>query len=365
VLLVGRCTKEGAMTTNDGATVVGGVDCHAQVHHAVALDETGRRLGDRGFPATGAGYADLLRWLRGFGTVAVVGVESTGSYGAALTRFLLQAEVRVVEVNQPHPHLRRRRGKTDAVDAEAAARKVLSGEATAIPKEMNGAVEAIRQVRLARRSGVSARTSALCQLGDLIVTAPAVLRARLTRKSLRGQASICVRLRPNRRDLTDPVQAAKLALRTLARRIAALDAEIAQLDEHLEQLVRAVAPRTIALLGIGPHHAGQLLVTAGQNITRLHSEAAFAHLCGVDPIPASSGKTTRHRLNPGGDRDANSALHMIAVVRLRYCARTQKYVERRIAEGRSKREILRCLKRYIAREVYRTLCADLASVTAA
>jgi transposase len=362
---VGPLLKDGAMTTSDGATVVGGVDCHSQVHHAVALDETGRRLGDGGFPATGAGYADLLGWLRGFGTVTVVGVESTGSYGAALTRFLLQAGVRVVEVNQPHAHLRRRRGKTDAVDAEAAARKVLSGEATAIPKEMSGAVEAIRQLRIARRSAVSARSIALCQLGDLIVTAPDALRARLTRKTLPGQAAICARFRPDRRRLSDPMQAAKFALRTLARRIAALDAEIAQVDEHLEQLVRAVAPRTIALLGIGPQHAGQLLVTAGQNITRLHSEAAFAHLCGVDPIPASSGKTSRHRLNPGGDRQANSALHRIAIVRLRYCERTQKYAKRRTAEGRSKREILRCLKRYIAREVYRTLRADLAPPTAA
>jgi transposase len=353
------------MTTSDGAMVVGGVDCHARVHHAVALDQTGRRLGDRAFPATSAGYADLLGWLRGFGAVAVVGVESTGSYGAALTRFLLQTGVRVVEVNQPHAHLRRRRGKTDAVDAEAAARKVLSGEATAIPKDMSGAVEAIRQVRLARRSAVSARSIALCQLGDLIVTAPAALRARLSRKTLRGQAGICAHLRPNQRELTDPVQAAKLALRTLARRIEALDAEIARLDEHLEHLVPSVAPRTVALLGIGPHHAGQLLVTAGQNITRLHSEAAFAHLCGVDPIPASSGKTTRHRLNHGGDRDANSALHMIAIVRLRYCERTKAYAARRTAEGRSKREIIRCLKRYLAREVYRTLRADLASSAAA
>jgi transposase len=353
------------MTTSDGAMVVGGVDCHARVHHAVALDPTGRRLGDRAFPATSAGYADLLGWLRGFGAVAVVGVESTGSYGAALTRFLLQTGVRVVEVNQPHAHLRRRRGKTDAVDAEAAARKVLSGEATAIPKDMSGAVEAIRQVRLARRSAVSARSIALCQLGDLIVTAPAALRARLSRKTLRGQAGICAHLRPNQRELTDPVQAAKLALRTLARRIEALDAEIARLDEHLEHLVPSVAPRTVALLGIGPHHAGQLLVTAGQNITRLHSEAAFAHLCGVDPIPASSGKTTRHRLNHGGDRDANSALHMIAIVRLRYCERTKAYAARRTAEGRSKREIIRCLKRYLAREVYRTLRADLASSAAA
>ena len=348
------------MTTCDERTVVGGVDCHSQVHHAAAIDGTGGRLGERAFPATQPGYEQLLVWLRGYGPVTTVGVESTGSYGAGLTRYLLQAGVRVVEINQPHAHLRQRRGKTDAIDAEAAARKVLSGEATSVPKETTGAVEAIRQLRLTRRSAVKARAGALRQLGDLIVTAPAKLRERLSRKTLPGQAAICARFRPDRQRLADPVQAAKLALRTLARRIAALDAEIAQLDAHLEQLVRATAPRTIALLGIGPQHAGQLLVTAGQNITRLHGEAAFAHLCGADPIPASSGKTTRHRLNPGGDRAANSALHMIAVVRLRYCERTQKYAKRRIAEGRSKREILRCLKRYIAREVYRALCVDLA-----
>jgi len=353
------------MAAGDTAIVVGGVDCHAEVHHAAALDGTGRRLGEQAFPATRPGYERLLAWLRGFGSVTAVGVESTGSYGAGLTRFLLQAGVRVVEINQPHTHLRHRRGKTDAIDAEAAARKVLSGEATAVPKETTGAVEAIRQLRLTRRSAVKARAVSLRQLGDLIVTAPADLRERLSCKTLQGQAAICARFRPDRQRLTDPAQAAKLALRTLARRIAALDAEIAQLDEHLERLVRVVAPRTIALLGIGPQHAGQLLVTAGQNITRLQGEAAFAHLCGVDPIPASSGKTTRHRLNPGGDRAANSALHMIAIVRLRYCARTQKYVTRRIAEGHSKREILRCLKRYIAREVYRTLCADLAHLDVA
>ena len=353
------------MTASDGTMVVGGVDCHALIHQAVALDSTGRWLGERAFPATALGYRQLLAWLRGWGSVTALGVESTGSYGAALTRYLVHAGVRVVEVNQPHAHVRHRRGKTDAVDAEAAARKVLSGEATAIPKDMGGAVEAIRQLRLARRSAVRARATALRQLGDVIVTAPTQLRERLSRKSLRGQAGLCARLRPDLGRLADPMEAAKLALRSLAKRIQTLDAEVAGLDEHLEQLVRAVAPRTLALLGIGPGHAGQLLVTAGQNITRLHSEAAFAHLCGVDPIPASSGKTTRHRLNPGGDRDANSALHMIAIVRLRYCDRTQAYAARRTAEGRSKREILRCLKRYVAREVYRTLRADLTDATVA
>jgi transposase len=305
-----------------------------------------------------------LAWLRSFGPVTVVGVESTGSYGANLTRFLHAAGVRVVEVNQPHAHLRRRRGKTDAIDAEAAARKALSGEATAVPKDMSGAVEAIRQLRLARRSAVKARAAALRQLGDIILTAPTELREQLSCKTLRGQAGLCARLRPDRRRMADPAQAAKLALRSLAGRIRALDTEVAQLDEHLEHLVASVAPRTVRLLGIGPNHAGQLLVAAGQNITRLRSESAFAHLCAVDPIPASSGKTARHRLNPGGDRDANAALHLIAVVRMRCCARTKAYAARRATEGRSKREIMRCLKRYIAREVYRTLCADLADFAA-
>jgi transposase len=287
-------------------------------------------------------------------------VESTGAYGAGLTRALTGAGVRVVEVNQPHPHTRHRRGESDAVDAEAAARKVLSGEATAVPKDTTGAVEAIRLLRGARASAVKARAAAVVQLGDLLVTAPAALRERAPGKTRRGRAAHCARLRPNAARLAQPLHAAKLALRCLAERVHALDAEIAELDRHLAALVGATAPRTMALLGVGPGHAGQLLVSAGQNLARLTSEAAFAHLCGAAPIPASSGQTVRHRLNPGGGRAANSALHMIPVVRLRYRDRTRAYARRRAAEGRSKREILRCLKRYIAREVYHALRADLA-----
>ena len=346
--------------------IVGGVDCHAQTHQAAALDDRGRRLGDRAFPATREGYRQLLAWLRRFGPVIAIGVEGTGAYGAGLSRFLTAAGERVIEVNQPHRHTRHRRGKSDPIDAEAAARKVLAGEATAVPKDSTGRVEAIRQLRLARASAVKARSAALTQLGELIVTAPAELREHLQRhrKTLRGRAGLCARLRPDRRRLADPLQAAKLALRSLAERIQTLDAEIAALDAHLAALVTAAAPRTTALLGVGTGHAGQLLVTAGQNLGRLRSEAAFAHLCAADPIPASSGQTTRHRLNPGGDRAANAALHLIAVVRLRYCERTRAYAARRTAEGLSKREIIRCLKRYIAREVYHALRADLADLQA-
>jgi transposase len=353
-----RGDDQSSMTQSETA-VIGGVDCHLDTHHAVALDHHGRRLGDHEFGATKKGYGQLLAWLKRFGDIAAVGVESTSSYGAGLTRLLTAAGVKVIEVNQPHRHLRYRRGKSDVIDAEAAARKVLSGEATATPKDTTGIVESIRQLRLVRAGAVKSRSAALAQLRDLIATAPADLREQLTRKTLRGRATQCARLRPNHARLSEPLHAAKLALRTISQRIVALDAEITTFDRHLEALVARAAPRTVALLGISTGHAGQLLITAGQNPERLHSEAAFAHLCGAAPVPASSGKTTRHRLNWGGDRQANSALHLIAVVRLRYCPRTRAYAARRTAEGRSKREILRCLKRYIAREVFHSLLADL------
>jgi transposase len=351
-------------------TVIGGVDCHQLTHHAVALDDHGRRLGDQAFAATSSGYRQLLSWLQQFGHIHAVGVESTASYGVGLARHLLAAGIQVVEVNQPHQQLRARRGKTDAIDAEGAARKVLAGEATVQPKDTTGSVEAIRQLRLVRASAIKARTAALEQLGELTTTAPAALRERVgARTSLHTWATTCARFRPDLTRLEQPLEAAKLALRSLGQRILALDAEIAAFDTHLTRLVSAVAPRTTALLGLGTLTTAQLLITLGQNAERIDQEAAFAHLCGVAPIPASSGKTNRHRLNTGGDRQANAALYLIAVCRLRYCERTQAYAAKRTAEGRSKREILRCLKRYIAREVYHTLRADLtaynASTTAA
>ena len=348
--------------TQEDTVVVGGVDAHADTHHVAALDERGARLGTKSFSTTTPGYHELLEWLRGFGVIDAIAVESTGSYAAALVRYLREHDIRVVEVNQPHAHTRRRVGKSDPIDAEMAAQLFLAGKAKAVPKQTDGIVESIRLLRAARHSAVKSRSAAMVQLRDLIITAPQELRDQLScRKTLRGKATLCARLRPSVRELRFPSQAAKLALRSIAQRIDSLDREIASLDSKLEQLVRAAAPRTIQLLGISTGHAGQLLVTAGQNIERLRGESTFAALCGASPIPASSGKTTRHRLNYGGDRQANRALHLIAVCRLRYCQRTRAYVQRRIAEGKTKREIMRCLKRYIAREVYNSLCADLAA----
>jgi transposase len=347
--------------TQEHTLVVGGVDAHADTHHIAALDERGALLSTTSFPTTTPGYRECLDWLSSFGEIDAVAVESTGSYAAALVRYLREHDVQVVEVNQPHAHTRRRVGKSDPIDAEMAARLFLAGKAKAVPKQTDGIVESIRLLRTARHSAVKSRSSAIVQLRDLIITAPQELRDQLScRRTLRGKATVCARFRPSARELRSPSQAAKFALRSLAHRIESLDREITALDRELEQLVRAAAPRTTQLLGISTGHTAQLLVTAGENIDRLRGESAFAALCGASPIPASSGKTVRHRLNYGGDRQANRALHLIAVCRLRYCQRTRAYAQRRTAEGKTKREIMRCLKRYIAREVYNSLRADLA-----
>jgi transposase len=344
--------------------VIGGVDSHADTHQAAALDDRGRLLGTKSFAVSAAGYRELLAWLASFGVIDRVGVESTGSYAAGLTRHLVSERVRVLEVNQPHAHTRRRRGKTDAIDAEMAARHALSLATAVTPKQTTGIVESIRQLRIARDSAVKSRSVAMVQLGDLVRTAPSELREQLAiAKTLKGKAALCRRLRPDTDRLSEPVNAAKLALRSLARRIALLDDEIAELDTQLTPLVATAAPRTTALLGISTGHAGQLLITAGQNIDRLHSEGAFAALCGASPIPVASGKRGRYRLNPGGDRQANRALHMIAVCRLRYCPDTRAYAQRRTTEGKTKKEIIRCLKRYIARQAYATLREDLRSLS--
>lgn len=343
------------MTEREGRaqhpTVVGGVDTHGDTHHAAVVDEVGRHLADRVFPTTPAGYRRLLAWLRSFGRLDRVGVEGTGAYGAALARTLAQAGVTVVEVDRPDRKVRRSKGKSDPVDAYAAAWAALSGRAAGTPKSRTGRIEAIRTLRVTRRGAVKARTQAINQLRALLLTGSAELR-----EQLRGLAPIalvgaCARLRPTA-DLADPRQALKAALRRLARRHQQLSAEIAELDAELAALVTVAAPDLLDLPGVGVETAGQLLTTAGDNPERLRSEAAFAHLCGAAPIPASSGRTDRHRLNRGGDRWANCALHTIALSRLRWHEPTRAYAARRRQQGLSTKEIMRCLKRLIARQIY-------------
>jgi len=330
-----------------------GVDTHKDAHVAVAKDHLGRHLGDTTISTTPGGYRDLLRWAQGHGEVEAWGIEGTGSYGAGLSRFLRSADQAVIEINRPDRKARRLKGKSDLVDAEAAARAVLSGEAIAVPKSGDNRVEMVRALRTARSSAVKARTQAVNALKALVVNAPAELREQLRGLSTTHLVRQCARLRPG--DIVGPLAATKLAMRSLACRHEALAAEIKILDPELARLTTETAPALVAIFGVGTEVAGTLLVTAGDNPERLRSEAAFAHLCGVSPIDASSGKTVRHRLNRGGDRQANSALYRIVLVRLCYDARTKEYAERRTSEGKSKAEIIRCLKRYVAREVFAVL----------
>ena len=337
--------------------VIGGVDTHASTHHAAVIDAVlGRQLDDKEFPATAAGYKGLARWLAGHGEVVAVGVEGTGAYGAELARYLVRSGFLVVEVDRPDRKVRRAKGKTDPIDAYAAAAAVASGRATGAPKTRTGAVEAIRMLRVARTSAVKSRTQAMNQIRTLLITAPALLREQVDGMGKAELIRTLARLRPGA-DLAVPLHAAKFALRDLARRHQMLDEEIEALDAQITPLVAATAPEVLELFGVGPEVAGQLLITAGDNPERMRSEAAFARLAGAAPVPASSGRTHRHRLNRGGDRQANHALHTIALVRMRYHEPTRAYVARRTAEGLSKMDIIRCLKRFIAREVFRALTA--------
>ena len=344
-------------TMTDGRRrVTGGVDTHRDLHVVAALDERGAELGVEVFPTTPAGYRQALKWLRRLGEVERVGVEGTGSYGAGLTAYLQSEGVVVVEVNCPNRQRRRSHGKSDPVDALAAARAVLGGESTIEPKTRVGNVEAIRALRIAGRSARHARIEALNQMRALLLTGPETLREQFRGTTVWRMVRGAARLRPG--DPTTPAGATKYALRLLARRVLELEAELDDLESILQPLVAATAPELVRLHGLGPETAGALLVAAGDNPERLRDEAAFAHYCGVSPIDASSGTVVRKRLNRGGNRSANEALWRIVMVRLVSDPRTRHYMERRTKEGKSKRETIRCLKRYVAREVYPFLAAN-------
>ncbi len=311
-------------------------------------------------PADARGYRSLVEWAEELGPVVCAGVEGTSSYGAGLAHYLSRAGIEVLEVERPKRRHLRRNGKSDPKDAEAAARTVLAGEAAGVPKSGDGRVEMIRALKAVRHSAVKAKTQAANQLRNLRVTAPDELRDRLRGLSTKRLVAAAARFRLGSNP--EAVETAtRFAMRSVARRYGALSEEIVELDAQLERLVAEAAPDMLALLGVSTDHAATLLVAAGDNPRRLKSEASFASLCGASPIEASSGKIVRHRLNRGGNKDANRALHLICVVRMRYDERTRRYVARRTAEGKSKREIMRCLKRYVAQEVYRVLVSGTSS----
>ncbi len=339
--------------TDEQRAVTGGVDTHKAIHVAAVVDQVGRILATESFPASPPGYRQLLGWMRSFGSLAVVGVEGTGAYGAGLARHLAGAGIAVVEVNRPNRQVRRRRGKNDTVDAEAAARAAVNGEASGIPKGGDGIVESIRALRVAFCSTRTTRTRISNRIRDLITTGPDQLRTQLEPLTTAERVTRCARFRTG--DLTTPTEATKAALRALARQYQALSVDLEDLRGHLDALTAAANPALRATKGVGVDVASILLVAAGDDAGRLTSDAAFAALCGVSPVEASSGRVTRHRLNQGGNRQGNHALWRIAMVRLTCDPDTKAYATRRRAEGKTTREIIRCLKRYIAREIYRVL----------
>ena len=340
--------------------VIVGVDTHKDEHVAVAIDGLGGIIDEPRFvPATNDGQ--LLDWAVGLGQVHAFGVEGCGSYGSGLAKFLRRHDQLVREIARPPRRGERRAsGKSDTIDAEHAARVVLFGSGTATPKLANGQVEAIRVIKIARNTAVKAHTTAIITLKAVLVTAPDELRETLEpltdhRLILACAGLACAGLDSDG-DMADPAVAIRHSLASLARRYLDLHEEIKTHSNHLKQLIAAAAPQMLERFGVGFDTAAEMLMAAGDNTNRVRSEAAFAKLCGVCPIPAGSGKTSgRHRLNRGGNRKANAALYRVVIVRMRWHPPTIAYVERRTTQGLTKRDIIRCLKRFVARELYQLL----------
>ena len=334
--------------------ITGGVDTHADTHVAAAIDHNGGLLSVESFGADQAGFEELLAWLVGLGDLSSVGVEGTGSWGVGLARYLADHNVMVVEVDRPNRQVRRKVGKSDPTDAVSAARAALSGVATTTPKSRNGTVEQMRVLLVARRSARQQRIQTLNQLRHLVFTGPESIRVRFKDRYKTGLVTEAANMRP--RQGSDPIIfTTNTVIRGLARRIQNLNTEVKTIDGALIGLIENTAPSLLELHGVGVDTAASLLVAAGDNPDRIGSERSWAHLCGVTPIPASSGKVTRHRLNRGGDRQANAALHRIVLTRMSSHPETKTYVNRRRAEGLNTAEIMRCLKRYVARQTFKHL----------
>jgi len=351
-------TKKGvAVTIVDSARhVVGGVDTHRDVNVAAVVDINGGVLGVESFPTTADGHRRLSSWMSRFGVIERVGIEGTGAYGAGIARHVASLGVVVIEVDRPNRQKRRQHGKSDQLDAVEAARGALSGRCEGRAKSGDAHAEAMRVLLVAKRSARSTRIGTVVRLRHLMFTAPDELRARLGGLTVTQLVNEAAKLRP-RPGGDVALHGTKTAAVILARRVQALDAELAAIDEQLGLLVKAAAPELLNVYGVGVDTAAVLLVTAGDNPDRIETEAKWAMLCGIAPIPATTGLIEhRFRLNNAGDRHANNAIWRIVITRLgQHEPRSIAYMNRRLAEGKSKRYIIRCLKRYVAREVFRAL----------
>jgi transposase len=347
-------------TSTRTLVVTAGIDTHADFHVTAAIDHNGGVLGIETFDTTTAGHRDMVRWLAGFGTIDKVGVEGTGSYGAGIARHLTGKGITLVEVDRPNRQARHRAGKSDAVDAIAAARAALSGTATGTPKSRDGNIEAVRVLSVARRSAASEWIQIINQIRHLCFTAPEEIRRRFDDLSPITLVRTTAALKP-RKTTGDIVRFTTLStLRELGQRALFLHEQKKRLNAQMRPLIRESAPELLEVFGVGFDVAAKILIAVGDNPHRIRSEAAWAHLCGVAPILASSGKNQRHRLNRGGNRQANSAIYRIMLVRMAHDDATRAYIVRRTAEGKTTGEIARMLKRYIAREIYKTLPMTIA-----
>ncbi|MGA8790397.1 MAG: IS110 family transposase [Paenarthrobacter sp.] len=355
-----RKSRAVAILAEELPQVIVGVDTHADTHHVAVITEYGKPIADQKFAATADGYTKLLHFITSHGTVGAVGVEGTGSYGAEVSRVLAKEELKVFEVNRPNRQQRRIRGKSDSLDAYQAAQSVLAERGISTPKTKDGPVECLRVLRTARTSAMKARTIAINQIRSLLVSAPETIRAKYRGIATTAMITALARSRPTGHP-ADTEYITALTLKTLALRYRSLRSEIAATDELLQEILDSYAPLLTELTGVGVEVATQLLVTVGDNPERINNEAQFAALTGTAPVPASSGKTNRHRLSKGGDRQANSALHHVVLSRMQSDHRTQAYVAKRTADGKSKRETMRCLKRYVAREIYRQIFSPVAA----
>ncbi|WP_400160649.1 IS110 family transposase [Arthrobacter sp. BPSS-3] len=355
-----RKNRAVAILVEELPQVIVGVDTHADTHHVAIVTEYGKPIADEKFAATAAGYSKILNFITSHGIVRAVGVEGTGSYGAELSRVLAKEKLSVFEVNRPNRQNRRIRGKSDPLDAYQAAQSVLAERGISTPKTKDGPVECLRVLRTARTSAMKARTIAINQIRSLLVAAPETIRSKYRGLPTSAMITALARSRPSGHPAeTEHITA--LTLKTLALRYESLRTEIASTDALLQEILDSYAPLLTELTGVGVEVATQLLVTVGDNPERINNEAQFAALTGTAPVPASSGKTIRHRLSKGGDRQANSALHHVVLSRMQSDSRTQDYVAKRTADGKSKRETMRCLKRYVAREIYRQIFNPVAA----
>lgn len=342
------------MSDQEQPQIFAGIDTHADTHHVAIITDYGKQVVDQEFLATSSGYRKIIDFITTHGIPGGVGVEGTGTYGAALTKALRRAGIPVTEVNRTNRQQRRNHGKSDPLDAYQAAQSVLAGTSTAVPKAKDGPVECLRVLRAGRASAIKSRTATINQIRDLLVSAEDTVRTKYRGIPTIPMIAMMAKSRPTGHP-ANPGYVTSRVLKTLAQRYQYLTTEIEEAGTSLQEILDLYAPLLCDLPGVGTDVASQLLVTMGDNKERINNEAQFAALAGVAPVPASSGKSTRHRLSRGGDRQANSALHHVVLVRMGSDTRTKEYVDKRTAEGKSKREIMRCLKRYVAREVYRQI----------